>query len=91
MDDIVPKGAAISVSKSHHTPGQEYQFDKARSKRTQKRSHHLDIRYFFITDQVKRKNVSVQYQPTDDMTGDYMSKPVHGNASVLKSISHNIQ
>ena len=43
-----------------------------------KRMRHLDIRYFFVTDQVKNGNVNVQYQPTDDITGDYMSKPLQG-------------
>ena len=42
-----------------------------------KRMRHLDMRYFFVTDQVKG-NVSIQYQPTDNMTGDYKLKPLQG-------------
>jgi hypothetical protein len=43
-----------------------------------KRSRHLNIRMFFITDQVKKDNIDIRYCPTDDMTGDYMTKPFHG-------------
>ena len=43
-----------------------------------KRSRHLSIRYFFLTDQVEQGNVSVEYCPTDKMLGDCMSKPLQG-------------
>ena len=43
-----------------------------------KRSRALNIRYFFITDQVKKGNVRIEYCPTDDMWGDFMSKPLQG-------------
>ena len=43
------------------------------------RSRHIDIRYFFITDQVKKGNVSIEYCPTDKMEGDYMSKALQGS------------
>ena len=37
-----------------------------------KRSRALDIRYFFMTDQVEKGNVEIQYCPTDEMFGDFM-------------------
>jgi hypothetical protein len=43
-----------------------------------RRSRHLDIRLFFVTDQVRKGNITIEYCPTDDMTGDYMTKPLHG-------------
>ena len=43
------------------------------------RSRHINIRYFFITDQIKKGNVTVEYCPTDDMEGDYMTKPCQGS------------
>ena len=43
-----------------------------------KRSRHLDIRYFFITDHIQRGNLEVQYCPTEQMTADYFTKPLHG-------------
>ena len=43
-----------------------------------KRTRHLNIRYFFLTDQIEKNNMEVKYCPTDDMIGDFMSKPVQG-------------
>ena len=43
-----------------------------------KRSCALNIRYFFITDQVKRGNVTIEYCHTNDMWGNFMSKPLQG-------------
>ena len=43
------------------------------------RSRHIKIRYFFITDQVQRGEVQIQYCPTDEIQGDYMSKPLVGS------------
>ena len=40
-----------------------------------KRTRHLDIRYFFITDQIVKKQLHVEYCPTDDILGDYFTKP----------------
>ena len=43
-----------------------------------KRTHALNIRYFYITDQIEQGNVEIKYCPTDEMTGDYMSKGLQG-------------
>ena len=43
-----------------------------------KRTRHFDIKLFYITDLISRDEVMVKYCPTDDMLGDYMSKPVVG-------------
>ena len=42
------------------------------------RSRHIQIRYFFITDQVQKGNVQIKYCPTDQMQGDYQSKALQG-------------
>ena len=39
---------------------------------------HINIRYFFITDRVKRGEVLVVWCPTENIIGDYMSKPLQG-------------
>jgi hypothetical protein len=44
-----------------------------------RRSRALNIRYYFVTDQVERKNLQIQYCPTDKMTADFMSKPLQGS------------
>ena len=43
-----------------------------------KRSCALNVRYFFLTDQVNKGNLKIEYCPTDDMTGDFMTKPLQG-------------
>ena len=43
-----------------------------------KRSRALNIRYFFVTDQVEQGNVSIEHMSTDDMWADYMTKPLQG-------------
>ena len=43
-----------------------------------KRTRHLNIRYFFVTDQVSKGNLRVEYCPTDQMLADYFTKPTTG-------------
>jgi len=43
-----------------------------------KRSRAINIRYFFMTDQVKQGNVDIEYCPTGRMWADFMSKPLQG-------------
>ena len=43
-----------------------------------KRTRHINIRYFFITDRIKSNEVNVEYCPTEFLVGDYYSKPLQG-------------
>ena len=43
-----------------------------------KRTRALNIRFFFIHDQVNKGNVRVVYCPTAEMKGDYFTKPLQG-------------
>ena len=43
-----------------------------------RRTRALNIRYFFLADQVEKGNLEVEYCPTLEMIGDYMSKPLQG-------------
>jgi len=43
-----------------------------------KRTRALNIRYFFLTDQVEKGNLCIDYCPTGEMLGDFMTKPVQG-------------
>ena len=44
-----------------------------------KRTKHIDMRYFFITDRIEKKEVSVEYCPTEEMIGDFYTKPLQGS------------
>jgi Reverse transcriptase (RNA-dependent DNA polymerase) len=43
-----------------------------------KMSRALNVRYFFLTDQVQKGNLRVEYCPTDEMVADFMTKPLQG-------------
>jgi hypothetical protein len=43
-----------------------------------KRTRALNIRYFFLTDQVKKGNVIIEHCRTDEMIGDFHTKMRQG-------------
>jgi hypothetical protein len=43
-----------------------------------KGSRHIKIKYFFITDKVKGNELKVLHCPTEEMTGDFFTKPLQG-------------
>jgi hypothetical protein len=43
-----------------------------------KRTCHINIRYLFVTDQIKSGEVRVAHCPTDDMIADYFTKALQG-------------
>jgi hypothetical protein len=43
-----------------------------------KRTRHINIRYFFVADQISSKEVKVEYCPTRDMAADSFTKPLQG-------------
>ena len=45
---------------------------------SRKGTRHINIRYFFITDRIARKEVAIQYCPTKEMVADYFTKPLQG-------------
>jgi hypothetical protein len=45
-----------------------------------KRTKHISVRYFFVTDMVKKDRVSIDWCPTDDMIADFWTKPEQGAA-----------
>ena len=47
-------------------------------KSSSKRTRAINIRYFFLTDQIEKGNLSVEYCPTGEMWADFMSKPLTG-------------
>jgi hypothetical protein len=43
-----------------------------------KRTRHINIRYFFIKDRVASGEVKIEHCPTNDMVGDFFTKPLQG-------------
>jgi hypothetical protein len=44
-----------------------------------KRTRHFNIKFFYITDLIDRKEVTIKYCPTNEMIADYMTKPLTGS------------
>ena len=45
-----------------------------------KRTKHINIRYFFVKDRADNKELRIVYCPTEEMRGDYNTKPLQGKA-----------
>jgi len=45
-----------------------------------RRTKHIDIRYFEVKELVEEKKIKINYMPTDQMTSDFMTKPLQGGA-----------
>jgi hypothetical protein len=43
-----------------------------------KRTRHINIRYFFVTDRIENKELRVEYCPTGSMLADFFTKPLQG-------------
>ena len=41
-------------------------------------SRHIDIRYFFIHDRIKKGKLDVVYCPAEKMLADFFTKPLQG-------------
>ena len=44
-----------------------------------KRTRHIHIRYFAVTDRVKKQEIEIHYCPTKEMLGDFYTKPIQGS------------
>ena len=53
-----------------------------------RRTRHIHIRYFFITDRVKSNEVEIHYCPTKEMLSDFFTKPLQG--ALFKKFRDNI-
>ena len=40
---------------------------------------HMNIQYFYVTEQVKKKAIHVTHCPTEEMVGDFFTKPLQGS------------
>ena len=43
-----------------------------------KRSRHMNIKLFYMTDKINNKELEIQYCPTDEMVADYFTKALQG-------------
>ena len=43
-----------------------------------KRTRHINIRYYFVTDRIGNREVRIEYCPTEQMMADFFTKPLQG-------------
>ena len=43
-----------------------------------RRTRHIDVRYLFVTDKIKKGDVRVSFCPTHNMISDFFTKPPQG-------------
>jgi histone deacetylase 1/2 len=55
--------------------------EKGRS--TSEKTRHVNIRYFWIKDRIDNGNLKVEYQATEDMVADVLTKPLQGDKFVI--------
>ena len=53
-----------------------------------KRTKHMHIRYFYVTEQVQNRNIHVGHCPTEEMVADFFTKPLQG--SLFKKLRNYI-
>ena len=57
-----------------------------------KRTRHIDIRYYYITDLIVKKMIELKHCSTNDMIADFMTKPLQGERFVkLRNIILGIE
>ena len=59
-----------------------------------KRTRHMNIRYFFVADVQERRQITMEYCPTDEMIGDFFTKPLGGSKfrrfrNIIMNIEHD--
>ena len=47
-------------------------------KSARKRSRHINIRFFWVTDRLGQDNIKLAYCPTEEMIADFFTKPLQG-------------
>jgi hypothetical protein len=82
LDSLLHEGIGLRCQGQHFVPGQQefYYLENNGKALNSKRTKHINIRYLFITDRVKKEEVSVFWCPTGDMIEDYATKPLQGGS-----------
>ena len=72
------QGYTVSVPVLYQDNKSAILLEEDGSKSSSKRTKHINIRYYFITDRVNSNKLEIKYCPTDDMLADFFSKPLQG-------------
>ena len=89
VDDIMPQllwtmyflgeqGYTVGKSRLYQDNKSTILLEKNGRRSSGKRTRHINIRYYFIHDRVKAGEVDIEHCPTEDMWGDFFTKPLQG-------------
>ena len=85
MDTKFFNGEGISTTTINYT----YQDNKStillaenQKGSSSRHTRYLDMRYFFVTDKIKKGEVKVSFCHTHDMLGNFLTKPLQGTQFV---------
>ena len=72
------QGYKVSMSTIYQDNQSAMLLEKNGRRSSGRRTRHINIRYFFVTDRVASGEVTIEYCPTDTMLGDFFTKPLSG-------------
>ena len=73
------QGCAVSDSIVYQDNQSAILMEKNGRASSSKRTRHINIRYFFVTNRVASGEIKIKYCPTLEMLADYFTKPLQGS------------
>ena len=89
VDDLMPsilwtrnflkaQGYAVTENILYQDNKSSILLEKNRRASSSKRTRHIAIRYFFVTDRIAKGELTIEWCPTAAMIADFMTKPLQG-------------
>jgi hypothetical protein len=90
VDDVMPfvmwtryflqaQGYEVRENKVFQDNQSAILLEKNGRKSSSRRTRHINIRYFFVTDRIQSRELTVEYCPTEEMLADMFTKPLQGS------------
>jgi hypothetical protein len=90
VDDVMPlilwtryflaaQGYDVKENKVFQDNQSAILLEKNGRRSSSRRTRHINIRYFFVTDRIQAKELMVEYCPTGEMLADMFTKPLQGS------------
>jgi hypothetical protein len=73
---LLAQGYAVEPAILHQDNQSAILLEKNGKASSSKRTRHINIRYYFIADRIKKGEVTIEYCPTEEMVGDFFTKPL---------------
>jgi hypothetical protein len=91
VDDVMPlilwtryfldaQGYGVVENKVFQDNQSAMLLEKNGRRSSSRRTRHINIRYFFVTDRIQSKELTVEYCPTEEMLADFFTKPLQGSS-----------